>query len=98
MAGRIETVRLHASTDMAAVHGADLVLCCVKSTDTDAAARQMAPHLQAPTPCAEPAERRRQRRALARQLPCTVVAAVVYVATAHARARAWCSISAAATW
>jgi hypothetical protein len=34
-----------ASTDLAAVRGADLVLFCVKSTDTDAVAEAMAPHL-----------------------------------------------------
>jgi len=34
-----------ATDDVAAVRGARLVLLCVKSTDTDAAARAMAPHL-----------------------------------------------------
>ena len=36
-----------ASVDLAAVRGADLVLFCVKSTDTEAVAREMAPHLGA---------------------------------------------------
>lgn len=44
-----EHVRLQASTDAAAVRGADLVLFCVKSTDTEAAGRQIAPHLGADT-------------------------------------------------
>lgn len=40
-----EQVRLDASTEASAVQGADLVLFCVKSTDTDATAAQIAPHL-----------------------------------------------------
>src|SRR4249920_4189867 len=45
--GTVETVRLNASTEIAAVRGADLVLCSVKSTDTADVARAMAPHLRA---------------------------------------------------
>lgn len=40
-----ERVPLAASADASAAAGAALVLVCVKSTDTDAAARQLAPHL-----------------------------------------------------
>ncbi len=40
-----EHVPLAASTEPDAVQGADLVLFCVKSTDTEAAAAQIAPHL-----------------------------------------------------
>lgn len=40
-----EHVRLQASTDVAAVQGAQLVLFCVKSTDTESAAEAMRPHL-----------------------------------------------------
>lgn len=40
-----ERIGLAADTEAAAVAGADLVLCCVKSTDTAAAAEAMAPHL-----------------------------------------------------
>lgn len=40
-----EHVRLAASTDAAAVAGANLVLFCVKSTDTESAGAQMRPHL-----------------------------------------------------
>ena len=39
-AGRTETVRIAARTELAAVRGADLVLFCVKSTDTVAVAKQ----------------------------------------------------------
>jgi 2-dehydropantoate 2-reductase len=40
-----EQVPLDASTDASAVQGADLVLFCVKSTDTESAAAQVRPHL-----------------------------------------------------
>lgn len=41
-----EQVHLSASSDAAAVQGADLVLFCVKSTDTEAAGHQIKPHLK----------------------------------------------------
>jgi 2-dehydropantoate 2-reductase len=40
-----EQVRLRASTEVDAVRGAQLVLFCVKSTDTESAAAAMRPHL-----------------------------------------------------
>lgn len=40
-----EHVRVSARTDAAGIAGADMVLCCVKSTDTLQAAAEMAPHL-----------------------------------------------------
>ncbi|MFH1869484.1 MAG: 2-dehydropantoate 2-reductase [Pseudomonadota bacterium] len=40
-----EHVALEAGTDASGVAGAQLVLCCVKSTDTASAAAEMAPHL-----------------------------------------------------
>lgn len=40
-----ERVRLAASTDAGAAAGADLVLFCVKSTDTESAGAQLRPHL-----------------------------------------------------
>lgn len=43
--GTRERVRADASTDVAAAHGAGLVLVCVKSGDTEAAARALAPHV-----------------------------------------------------
>jgi len=45
--GRRETIRVAASTDVAAACAADVVLVCVKSPDTDAAARSLRPHLAA---------------------------------------------------
>jgi 2-dehydropantoate 2-reductase len=42
-----EQVPVQASTEAGAVAGAQLVLFCVKSTDTESAAREIAPHLAA---------------------------------------------------
>lgn len=42
-----ERIAVEASTEPAAVRGARLVLFCVKSTDTETAAAQIAPHLDA---------------------------------------------------
>lgn len=39
-------VPLQASTEPSAVQGAELVLCCIKSTDTETAATTMAPYLE----------------------------------------------------
>lgn len=74
-------VPIDASTDVAAVKGAELVLFCVKSTDTESAAAELKPHLM---PAAfvltlqngvDNAER------LQAVLPQEVAPAVVYVAT-----------------
>ncbi len=46
MGGRVEAVRLGATDDLAALREADLVLFCVKSPDTEAVAREMAPLLR----------------------------------------------------
>ena len=40
-----ETVRVEASSDLAAARGADIVLFCVKTTDTESTARALAPLL-----------------------------------------------------
>lgn len=40
-----ETIPVEASTELSAAHGADLVLFCVKSTDTETTARALAPFL-----------------------------------------------------
>ena len=77
-------VPLAASTEPSAVHGADVVLFCVKSSDSEDAARQIRPHL-APGALVltlqngvdNPA---RVRAVLDASTP--VAAAVVYVATA----------------
>ena len=85
-AAQDEHVAMGASTDAGAVAGADVVLLCVKSTDTEAAARQIQPHL---APCALVLTLQngvdndeRVRAVLGPAQP--VAAAVVYVATAMA--------------
>jgi len=80
--GSVETVRLNASTEVAAVHGADLVLCCVKSTDTEAVAREMRPHLDRDALVLSLQNGVDNAPALAAVLANTVLAAAVYVATA----------------
>lgn len=80
--GRVETVRLAASTELDAVHGADLVLFCVKSPDTAAVARAIAPLLDADALLLSLQNGVDNAPTLARHLRQTVVPAVVYVATA----------------
>ena len=81
MAGRVEVVRVGASDDLAAVRGADLVLFCVKSTDTEAVARQLAPHLDAGALVLSLQNGVENASTIARHVLQTVVPAVVYVAT-----------------
>lgn len=82
MAGRTEAVRLDASSDVATVAAADLVLCCVKSTDTRAVALQMAPHLRRDAVVMSLQNGVDNADTLAHHLRCAVVPAAVYVATA----------------
>ena len=77
-----EQVKLAASADPAAVQGADVVLFCVKSGDTEAAGRQIQPHLRpgALVLCLQNGVDNADRlRAVLPQHE--VAAAVVYVAT-----------------
>lgn len=77
-----EQVRLSASSDAAAVQGADLVMFCVKSGDTESAGRQILPHLKPDTLvlCLQNGVDNADR--LRSVLPDhAVAAAVVYVAT-----------------
>ncbi len=77
-----EPVRLAASTEASAVQGAQLVLFCVKSTDTEAAGAQILPHLapDALVLCLQNGVDNADR--LRTVLPQhAVAAAVVYVAT-----------------
>jgi 2-dehydropantoate 2-reductase len=82
MAGRVEAVRTDASTELDAVRGADLVLFCVKSTDTESVARQLAPQLGPQTVVLSLQNGVENASAIARQVRRIVVPAVVYVATA----------------
>jgi len=76
-----ERVRLAASTDIAKVADAEVVLFCVKSTDTEDATAQMKPHLRADAlvlSLQNGVDNAQRAQALLSQ---PVAAAVVYVAT-----------------
>ena len=78
-ADRRETIRVGASTDVAAARDADLVLVCVKSPDTDAAARSLLPHLGGDALVASLQNGVDNAERLRAVLPQVVLAAVVYV-------------------
>jgi 2-dehydropantoate 2-reductase len=80
--GSIEAVGIGASTEMAALRDADLVLFCVKSTDTESVGRTMAPHLDANALVLSLQNGVDNAPALAQLVRNPVVPAVVYVATA----------------
>lgn len=82
MKGSTERVAIDASSDIAAVRGAELVLFCVKSPDTDAVAREMAPHLDAGALVLSLQNGVDNAATIARHVRCAVVPSVVYVATA----------------
>lgn len=74
-----ERVRVTASTDESVVHAAQLVLFCVKSTDTESAAAAIKPHLATDAvvlSLQNGVENTQRLRAL---LPQEVIAAVVYI-------------------
>jgi 2-dehydropantoate 2-reductase len=81
-AGRVETVRLAASQEFDAVRGAGLVLFCVKSPDTEALARRIAPLLDADALVLSLQNGVDNAPTMARHIRQTVVPAAVYVATA----------------
>ena len=86
MGGRTESLRnVAATTDLAAaLADADLVLVCVKSTDTEGLACAMAPHVRPGTVVMSLQNGVENAAVLARHLGAraTIVPAVVYVATA----------------
>jgi 2-dehydropantoate 2-reductase len=76
-----ERVRVQASTGADAVQGADVVLFCVKSNDTEAAGAQMRPHLSTHTQVWSLQNGVDNAERLAAVLQRPVAPAVVYVAT-----------------
>lgn len=85
MAGAVHAVPIAASTELAAVRGAELVLFCVKSPDTQAVAREMAPLLAERALVLSLQNGVDNAQVLAQHVRGahrTVVPAVVYVATA----------------
>ena len=76
-----EQVAVEASTDAAAVRGARLVLFCVKSTDTETAAAQIAPHLAPDAVVVNLQNGVDNTERIQARVSQPVVPAVVYVAT-----------------
>ena len=76
-----ERVPVEASTEAAAVRGAKLVLFSVKSTDTERAAAQLAPHLEPDAVVLGLQNGVDNPERLRAALPHEVCPAVVYVAT-----------------
>src|SRR5690606_41506205 len=74
-------VPAHAGTSADAVAGAELVLFCVKSTDTGAAAAAIAPHLGERSIVLSLQNGVDNAERLQAALRCEVIPAVVYVAT-----------------
>ena len=84
MHGRLEHLPVQASEDADALKSADLVLCCVKSGDSESAALQMAPHLRPDALVMSLQNGVDNAATLAKLLPCRVLPAAVYVAVAMA--------------
>jgi 2-dehydropantoate 2-reductase len=80
--GGVQAVPMAATTALEAVRDADLVLVCVKSTDTDATARQIAPLLAAHALVLSLQNGVDNAATIARHVKQSVVPTVVYVATA----------------
>jgi len=74
-------VAMQASVDAGGVRGARLVLCCVKSTDTENAAAEMSPHLEPDAIVLSLQNGVDNAERLQAQLGRAVAPAVVYVAT-----------------
>jgi 2-dehydropantoate 2-reductase len=79
-------VPLTASTDVSDIRGSQLVLCCVKSTDTEQAAAEMAPFLTPDSQMLSLQNGVENAERLQILLPCQVAPAVVYVAAEMAGA------------
>lgn len=82
MHGQEHVVRVAATTELDAVRDAELVLFCVKSRDTDALARRMAPLLADDAMVLSLQNGVENPAVLARHVRQPVIAAAVYVATA----------------
>lgn len=82
MGGQIRTVAIKAAeTGLQSLTGADLVLCCVKSTDTLAVAREMAAHIPSSATVLSLQNGLENAACLAGEMHNPVVPAVVYVGT-----------------
>ena len=79
--GVVESIGIEASDDIAAVRDADLILFCVKSTDTETAARALAPHVAPGAVVLSLQNGVENAPTIARIVGRVIVPAVVYVAT-----------------
>jgi 2-dehydropantoate 2-reductase len=82
MAGQVHTARAAASVELASIRGADLVLFCVKSTDSAAVAREMAPLLAADAVVMSLQNGVENAPTIVKHVRQIVVPTAVYVATA----------------
>ena len=76
-----ECVRVEASTEVSAVAGADVILFCVKSTDSEKTAREIAPFLDKDAVVLSLQNGVENPDIIRSVLPQRVIASVVYVAT-----------------
>lgn len=76
-----EHIKLHASTELTAIHDADVILFCVKSTDTIATATQAKPYLSDHAVILSLQNGVENAELIRSVLPHQVIPAVVYVAT-----------------
>ncbi len=76
-----ETVPVNAATEVSAIAGTDVVLFCVKSTDSERTAREIAPFLGTDTVVVSLQNGVENAEIIRRVLPQRVIPAVVYVAT-----------------
>jgi 2-dehydropantoate 2-reductase len=79
--GQVETIAIDASVDLASARGASLVLFCVKSPDTQAVARALAPHLASDACVLSLQNGVDNAERIAAEVAAMVLPAVVYVAT-----------------
>ena len=78
---RIENIRLETSTNISAVKDADLILFCVKSTDSEVVARDIAAHLLPQAVVVSLQNGVENSMQISRHIKNAVIPAVVYVAT-----------------
>ena len=77
----IENIHLHTSTEVASVHQADLVLFCVKSTDSESVAKHIAPYLLPHAVVVSLQNGVENSMLISQHIKNAVIPAVVYVAT-----------------
>ena len=77
----VESIHIHTSTEVASVHQADLVLFCVKSTDSESVAKHIAPYLLPHAVVVSLQNGVENSMLISQHIKNAVIPAVVYVAT-----------------